>query len=65
MRLRALLLAARDAYQTALDRGREVLARADRVVLEEPPVALPPAVAPARAAAPRSAGPPRRGWRAS
>lgn len=65
MRLRALLLAARDAYQTALDRGREVLARADRVVLEEPPVALPPAVAPARAAAPRSAGPPRRGWRTS
>jgi hypothetical protein len=65
MRLRALLLAARDAYQTALDRGREVLAKADRVVLDEPPVALPPAVAPARAAAPRSAGPPRRGWRAS
>ncbi len=72
IRLRALLLAVRDAYQTALDRGREVLASADRVVLDEPPVAPPPEPEGGRAAAARLAGtdarPPggtSRGWRAS
>ena len=65
IRLRALLLAARDAYRAALDAGRAALARADRVVLEEPPVALPPAEGEpsgVRAAA-GAGGRPTRGWR--
>jgi hypothetical protein len=65
IRLRALLLAARDAYRAALDAGRAVLARADRVVLEEPPVALPPDEGErtgARAWA-GGGGRPTRGWR--
>jgi hypothetical protein len=77
IRLRALLLAARGAYQDALDRARTVLALADRVVVEEPLATLPPADTPGAdgrradrraATADTLARPPvraGRGWRAS